>query len=519
MTRTSTKSSLLVMTAAIALVAVGCNNIAPADRSGGDVVMLRLATIDGQVNSNGQGYGPEAFVRELRKVSNGRLRVQVATSYDDGSADAETRLVAAIASGKVDGGWPATRAFSAAGIHGLEAVEAPMMLTSHAALADLVTGPAAATALDGLRGSGVRGLALAEGSLRRPFTSRHALLDPADWKGVSFRAFNSPVQEDTIRALGGAPADVGIPWLDQVKAGSLDGAEFDIAQYAASGDSTEAGNVATNVVLWPKVFVLSLSQRRYDTLSARQRGWVVKAASKARDASVVGTYDDDATVRDLCRRGVVFLEASERQLARLRSSVAPVLAALDENDRTRPLMREVAAIAAKHPDPDVPSVPDGCDSARINPVSNVPSQRAGIPDGVYRVSIPSSTVQAAGAPDGPGFSGIWTLTLRGGTYALTCKPLDAPGHDCGNEVTDNTREAGFLRGKGSTAYFVFDSLLLSRLNGCLLPASPTDPTHCYPIPLVQVSWHLHGSTLTFTALRPAGTAYQLTLLPWHRISG
>jgi TRAP-type C4-dicarboxylate transport system substrate-binding protein len=518
MTTTTARFSLHVKIAAAAVLAAGCSVTPPADRSGGDVVPLRLATTDGSVNSNGQEYGPAAFVRELHKVSNGRLRVEVVTSYDDGSADAESRLVEAIASGKLDGGWPATRAFSAAGIHGLEAIEAPMRLTSHAALADLVTGSGAATALDSLRGSGVRGLALAEGSLRRPFASGHALLDPTDWKGVSFREFNSPVQEDTVRALGGTPAKVGISWVDQVKEGSLDGGEFDIAQYAANGYSTEAGQVATNVVLWPKVFVLSLSQKRYDSLSAQQRNWVVEAATRARDASVAGTYDEGAAVGDLCGRGVAFLKASEAQLARLRWSVAPVVAALDEDDRTRPLMREVAAIAAKYPDPDVPLVPDGCDSARTNPVSNVPSRRAGIPDGVYRVSISGSTVHAAGAPDGPGFSGIWTLTLRDGTYVLTCKPLDQPGHDCGNEVTDEALEAGYLRGEGSTAYFVFDSLLFSKLTGCLLPASATDETHCYSEPLVAVSWHLDGNTLRFTSPNPVGAAYHLSLLPWRRIS-
>lgn len=517
MTTAAARVSLLVMTAAAALLAAGCTG--PADRSGSDVVPLRLATIDGMVNSNGQQYGPAAFVRELDKISNGRLRVEVRTSYDDGSADAETRLVEAIASGKLDGGWPATRAFSAAGIHGLEAIEAPMKLTSHAALADLVTGPAVTTALDSLRDSGVKGLALAEGSLRRPFASRHALVDPADWRGVSFRDFNSPVQEETVRALGGTPADVGIAWLDQVKAGSLGGGEFDIAQYDANGYADEAGQVATNVVLWPKVFVLSLSQKRYDSLSARQRSWVVEAATKARDASVAGQYDENAAVVELCRRGVTFLHASEAQLARLRSSVAPVVATLNEGDRTRPLMREVSAIAAKHPEPDVPSVPYGCDKTRTTPVSTLPSQRAEIPDGVYRVSIPDSAVRLGGAPEGPGFSGIWTLTLRAGTYVLTCKPLDQPGHDCGNEVTDDALEAGYLRGEGATVDFVFDSHLLSKLTGCLLPASTTDQTHCYPVALVKVSWHLDGKTLRFTSPRPAGIAQHLTLLPWRRISG
>jgi len=99
--------------------------------------VLRLATID-RVNNNGQSYGPEAFVENLAKVSGGRLKVEMTTEYDGGAGDAESNLVNAIASGEVDGGWPSTRAFANAGINGLEAVEAPMTLTSYAAEKTLV---------------------------------------------------------------------------------------------------------------------------------------------------------------------------------------------------------------------------------------------------------------------------------------------------------------------------------------------------------------------------------------------
>src|SRR4051812_14702618 len=143
----------------LAVVLAGCGAGVP-DRAGGDTVVLHLATIDGEVNGNGQLTGPETFVEALSDVSGGRLRVEVADTYGDGAADSESRLVKAIAAGDLDGGWPATRAFAAAGISGLEAVEAPLTLTSSAAVDDLVTGPAAADALQVLDGSGVTGLAL-----------------------------------------------------------------------------------------------------------------------------------------------------------------------------------------------------------------------------------------------------------------------------------------------------------------------------------------------------------------------
>jgi TRAP-type C4-dicarboxylate transport system substrate-binding protein len=125
----------------VTLVAA-CSATPSADKSGGDTVVLKLATID-HVNNNGQSYGPQAFVDNLEKVSDGRIKVEVTEEYGQGEAEAESDLVEAIAAGDVDGGWPSSRAFANAGIAGLEAVEAPMTLTSYAAEKALVSGPVA----------------------------------------------------------------------------------------------------------------------------------------------------------------------------------------------------------------------------------------------------------------------------------------------------------------------------------------------------------------------------------------
>ena len=63
--------------------------------------------------------------------------------YGDGAAAAESEIVQAIAAGEVDGGWPTVRAFANAGIPGLQAVEAPMTITSYDAEKELVSGPVA----------------------------------------------------------------------------------------------------------------------------------------------------------------------------------------------------------------------------------------------------------------------------------------------------------------------------------------------------------------------------------------
>jgi len=260
------------------------------DKAGSETLVLKLATPD-VVNNNGQSFGPQAFVDSLESVSGGRIKVDMTVNYGDGAVDSETQMIRAIASGAIDGGWPSVRAFASAGIGALEPVEAPLTITSYAASKALVSGPVAKDLLAKLDGTGVVGLGLAVGPLRRPFAAKAPLLGPADWQGVTFRSFNSLLQADTIRALGAIPVQVGAKWPDMVGAGTLRGAEFDIAQYAANDLWTTTPYVTANVILWPKVFVLAVSQQRYDSMTDQQRLWVRQAAEAATKASVDATYD------------------------------------------------------------------------------------------------------------------------------------------------------------------------------------------------------------------------------------
>lgn len=504
---------------AVVTTVAGCNGSSAVDRTGADTVVLRLATSDGLVKTSQRSYAPVAFVEELENLSGGRIRVEMTTDYGAGAPDAESQLVRAIASGEVDGGYPATRAFSDAGITGLEAVEAPFTLTNQRAVEELVNGPGGELALSSLDGTGVVGLALAAAALRTPFSAGDPLLSPADWDDVRFRVYNSPVQSATVEALGGTPVSLSHSWDEAMRSGALDGVELDVAGYA-EGAGTEARHVTVNAVLWPKVFVLALSQKRYDTLSDEQRRWVREAAARAGAASFAGSWDDTDLVRSLCERGVDVRVATDEQLAKLKAAVAPVVRSLSTGEGTSALMEHVAAAAEKFPDPVVPEVPENC--ASTGPEGEPgggKAERSGLPDGVYRVEIPVSAVEAAGFSNGPGWSGTWTLLVEDGAFALTCQPVDDPGKDCGGTVSDQALEAGLLVGETSSVTFVSDTEeaveAAAKLTGCEPPSSSGTGTCPQPLPAYSATWELSGDELRFTD--PAGNPSHLVINPWRRI--
>lgn len=505
--------------AALALVLVslltGCAQAESVDKAGGETVVLRMATID-VVNPNGQYFGSEAFVDALEQVSGGLLKVEIITGYGEGAPDAESKLVEAIASGEVDGGAPSTRAFAGAGITGLEAIEAPMTITSYAAQKALVSGPIADELVGRLEGTGLVGLGLAVGPLRRPFASEAPLLGPEDWEGIRFRVYNSATQSDSIRALGADPVNLGFAWIDEVREGKLRGAEFDVAQYWTNGLTTEAGNVTANVILWPKVIVLALSQQRWDGLSVEQQEWVRAAADQAVQVSIDATYDESAAAQKLCSEGVKFIDASSEQISRLRESFSPVLTELAGD----PLMVDIQALAALHPDPDVPDVPVDCQQATSNPGSSpaggVQDAISLMPEGIYRVDISLDDVEGAGLSNGSGWTGTWTMTISEGTYAMRCRPIEDPAVDCGGAFStgnipyDAVLEAGFTRGSGNTVFFVYDANVHSQLTGCELP--------CFPLPTYEMAWTIDGDTLAFSDPDGQYESYsQLTIKEWTRI--
>ncbi len=511
------RSIRVVTILALGVTLAGCGGQPPpaiVDKAGSQTLVLHMAEND---TSKVQylAPGPKMFLDSLESVSGGRIKADLSTNYAGGGADSETKLVHAIISGELDGGFPSVRAFANAGVRGLGAVEAPMTLTSYAAEKDLVSGPVGTELLAQLHGTGVVGLGLAVGPLRRPFAAKGPLLDPADWQGISFRSLNSPVQDDTIRALGGSPVEVGSDWTDKIASGQLRGAEFDINQYALNGYTTEAPYVTANVVLWPKVFVLSLSQKRWDSLTDQQRSWVQDAAAAGVKASVDATYDETTAARLLCDAGVSFVDASSSQLAALHAAVTPVISALAADSINGPLLAKIQAIAARHPETDVPDVPASCRTvAAPSPSPSIPTAVSTLPVGTYRDQITIADVEKAGISNDFGLTGTWTLTVKDGTYAVSCRAISDPGVDCGN-ITANTAvvvEAGLLRGTGQTVYFVPDGPTEAKLQGCPLSA-------CNVTPPYWLDWALKGSTLTFT--NRGGIAPEidnLSIRPWTKVN-
>jgi TRAP-type C4-dicarboxylate transport system substrate-binding protein len=347
-----------VLAIAAVLATAACSAATVRDKTGARTIVLRFATID-TLNPNGQSVAPTAFVDALTARSHDRLKVVVQQHYQNGAADAESHLIRAIGTGTLDGGWPSSRSFAAAGIHGLEPLEAPFVLVNHRSDAAVTTGAAAQTVLKALDDTDVVGLGLAAGPLRRPFAD-HPVLSRSDWTGLTIRSYNSPEQDAVYRALGAVPVEASYHFPQLVASGRLHAAETDIAQYLTNSYARLLPYVTRNVVLWPKTFVFCVASKTWARLDDQERSWLREAAADAARSAATYRYDETTAAAALCRSGVRFLDASPAQLAALHRAVEPVIARLESDPVTKPAMEVAAAAARQHPGADVPQVPAIC---------------------------------------------------------------------------------------------------------------------------------------------------------------
>ena len=128
--------------------------------------------------------------------------------------------------GTFDLGIVPARSWDDLGVTSLRALQAPFLLDSDELVDEVVRGDLVEPLLEGLEGTGVRGLALWPESLRHPVGFGTPLLSLAEFHGAGIRAPYSRDVFAMIRALGSQPLDLNAKAMNAgYAAGRVAGAE------------------------------------------------------------------------------------------------------------------------------------------------------------------------------------------------------------------------------------------------------------------------------------------------------
>jgi TRAP-type transport system periplasmic protein len=305
------------------------------------------------------------FLDQVERLSGGALTIEVTAQDENGHSfgsqhDGEQQVVQAVADGLFDLAWAGTRVFDTFDVPGFAALQAPLLVDSYQLQAAIVDSDIPQRLLGELDQIGVHGLAVLAGGLRKPVGVEAPLLGPDDWAGITFQAYRSDVQAETVTTLGAAPTDVaGGARTDGIASGEIDGHEHSLIVYAALNNASWAPYVTANVNLWPETTVLLANPDRLAELSETQVAWLREAAGEAAARSAELHDVDDDLALEVCGQGARFGVASEADLAALRQAVEPVFAQLRSDELTADLLTQI--IELKESVNAAPlAVPDDC---------------------------------------------------------------------------------------------------------------------------------------------------------------
>lgn len=441
-------------------------------------VVLTLADGEDDV-SNAQ-----PFANAVKQLSNGTLQIVIKSPWRPNALRYETDLIKDVETGKAQLGVTASRAFDTVGIESFQALQAPFLIDTIALERKVLASDIRQRMLDGIEPSGLVGLAILPGPLRRPMAVAHALRSALDFRGRKIGIRDSVVTAETLRALGAIP--VVLPRDNNIS--GLDGAEGHLVNFDEALPLRGA-TITGNVDFEPRPDVIFINQRTFESLTSAQRRVLVAAAARVQMTAAIYQPDSGAA-RDLCRRGIKLVAASATDLASLRAAVRPVYAALESNASTKGFIEKIASIRdAVGGSPDAAACTAAAEAGGT-------TQAGTMLDGDWQVTYTRSQFFAAGAQSGEDIPGNWghfTLTFNRGRWTDIFPDVDRA-----------------VDGPGSGTYVVKGDEITFYRTDHAYPGSDTEIWGPY-------TWSVYRDTLTFRKSKNFGQGPTgLVVKPWRR---
>jgi TRAP-type C4-dicarboxylate transport system substrate-binding protein len=353
------------------------------------------------------------WIEEVQRRSDGSLRIEVTNRWREQEADYDKGTIADVQAGKVQLAKVAARAYDTVGVTSFQALLAPLLIDNQTLERRVLESDLAGELLAGTGKLDLVGLAVLPTDLRKPLGLSRPLVGVEDYRGARIGVREGGVAKATFTVLGATP----VATVPGGPLGGLDGIEADLGVIRGNGYDEQAKAVTANVTLWPKPVTVVINRKVFESLTAGQqdalRG-VGPAVVSRQLAFLRGLNDEDRGI--LCRRGLRFVRASDRDLADLRRAVQPVYGQLERNAQTRSLLRRIQAM--KRETAAAPDAPACSPSSAA-----VASQQATMLDGVYRTSFTREELAASPLLMDPGEAsdenwGRFTLTLQHGRVTL-----------------------------------------------------------------------------------------------------
>ncbi len=405
--RTPFQTVALASLACLAASVSGCSLGDGASKSGGPSpstdadrpITLRFASGDPSVTTM-------TFVRELARISGGRLRA-VLERYDDDATDTDQQIARDLAAGRLDVADVAARAWESQRATAFRALQSPFLITSDELLDRVVSDRRISDPLlRSLQSLDVTGLALTPRGVRYLFATERPLDRPNAFRGARIRVNQSPTTNDIVTALHARPDTAvrsGRDVVNALRTGRLDAVEADMRLAAFSGYARGAPHVAA--ALFPKVTALVANTNRLTQLGSQATDWIREAAQRAAEAE--RARDHRSAWSAACGGGLKPVNPSPAQLDALHAAQLDTYSQLDGDVHAAVVIDRIGLLATE--------------SARVDPWArcnnNAPIRsQTKVIDGTYEVTITQADLDRTGTE--PGNDGDYRIHIGNGRYAI-----------------------------------------------------------------------------------------------------
>ncbi|MFI8610884.1 TRAP transporter substrate-binding protein [Pseudomonas sp. NPDC077649] len=293
-------------------------------------------------NSN-QGRAAKLFAEEVAKASDGKLKVRTFGAASLGSDD---QMQSALIGGAQEMMVGSTATL--VGITKEMAVWDTPFLFSSAEQADAVLdGPVGRQVMDKLQEKGLVGLVYWENGFRNLTNNARPISKLEDFAGIKLRVMPNPVFLETFKLMGANA--VPLPFSElftALETKAVDGQENPFNTILSSKFyEVQKYLTVTNHVYSP--WILTVSKRWWDGLSATEQNILMEAAQKARDFERQDTRAEAArALAELKDKGMQINEVDAAEVQRMREQAAPAIQKVVETVGQQ-LFDQVQAEAAK----------------------------------------------------------------------------------------------------------------------------------------------------------------------------
>jgi len=271
----------------------------------------------GLADDSNQGRAVRFFADELNKASGGKWKVK---TFGNASLGSDPQMQNALIGGaqEIMVGSTATLVgiVSDFGVYDL-----PFVFANEKEADTVLDGPFGKKLMDKLQGKGMVGLTYWENGFRNMTNSKRPINKMEDMQGIKLRVMQNPVYIDMFKGFGANAVPLAFSELfAALETGAVDGQENPVTTV----ESSKFYEVQKYLSLTRHVYspwIVTVSKRWYDGLSADEKAALQKAASASRDFERRDTREASIKAMDaLKQKGMQINAVSDAELARMRAT-------------------------------------------------------------------------------------------------------------------------------------------------------------------------------------------------------